>query len=284
MRRQIHPVARKGETDITAPQTSIPASLQYLAEADGGDAVYHASQAGGDAEHDGQYDHREVEIRNGRGCVFDLDNAGFMLIRHDSVVSDSHDDAALAAIYEAEARDLITRMTGARRVVVFDHTRRAASDGLRRAQIMREPSAVIHNDYTQWSAERRLRDILPDEANELMMNRFAIINIWRSIAGTVETSPLAFCDSTTLGDGDLVEVKRKVQDRIGQTQMARFNPAHQWFYFPAMQEREAALIKTYDSAIGGRTRFTIHTAFTDPTSPPGAAPRQSIETRCLAFF
>ena len=270
---------------MTAPETTIRASLQYLAAADGGDAVYHASMAGGDAaEHDGQYDHRQVEIRNGRGHDFDLDHAGFMLTRHDSAVSDFHDDAALAATYEGEARELITRMTGARRVVIFDHTRRAASDGLRRAQTMREPSAVIHNDYTQWSAEKRLRDILPDEADELMMSRFAIINIWRSIAGTVETSPLAFCDSTTLADGDLVEVTRQAQDRIGQIQMARFNPAHEWFYFPAMEEGEAALIKTYDSATDGRTRFTIHTAFTDPTSPPGAAPRQSIETRCLAFF
>lgn len=126
--------------------------------------------------------------------------------------------------------------------------------------------------------------MLPDEADALMERRFAIINIWRSIAGTVETSPLAFCDSTTLGDGDLVEVTRQARDRIGQIQMARFNPAHEWFYFPAMQQNEAALIKTYDSALDGRTRFTIHTAFTDPTSPPDAAPRQSIETRCFAFF
>ena len=66
--------------------------------------------------------------------------------------------------------------------------------------------------------------------------------------------------------------------------MARFNPDHEWFYFPAMEQGEAALIKTYDSAMDGRTRFTIHTAFADPTSPPDAVPRQSIETRCFAFF
>ena len=47
---------------------------------------------------------------------------------------------------------------------------------------------------------------------------------------------------------------------------------------------EVALIKTYDSATDGRTRFTIHTAFSDPLSPEGAMPRQSIETRCFAFF
>ena len=131
---------------MTDSPNSIRASLQYLAMADDGDAVYHASQAGGmAAEHDGQYDHREVDIRDGRGQRFDLDRAGFMLTSHDSAVADFHDDDALAAIYEDEAKALITKMTGARRVVVFDHTRRAASDRLRRSQTMREPSAVIHN-------------------------------------------------------------------------------------------------------------------------------------------
>jgi len=266
----------------TAP---LRAALQYLAMDDDGEAVYHASQAGGmAAEHDGRYDHREVEIRDGRGLSFDLDGAGFMLVDHDSRIADFRDDAELAATYDAEAAVRIQRVTGAERVHVFDHTRRAASQGLRSAQSMREPSSVIHNDYTPWSAEKRLREILPDDADDLLTRRFAIINIWRSIAGRVETDPLAFCDSTTLADGDLVEVTRRARDRIGQIQMARFNPDHEWYYFPGMEEGEAALIKTYDSATDGRNRFTIHTAFCDPTSPPSAPPRQSIETRCFAFF
>ncbi len=263
----------------------IRATLQYLAKGDDGNAVYHASQAGGDtASHDGQYDMREVNIHNGRGRHFDLDTAGFMLVPHISAMTDFHDDTALAAIYDAEAKQLVADVTGARRVEIFDHTRRAASDAIRRQQVMREPSSVIHNDYTPWSAERRLRDVLPDEAETLLAGRFAIINIWRSIVGRVETNPLAFCDSRTLATGDLVEVTRQAKDRVGQIQMARFNPAHEWVYFPDMEMDEVVLIKTYDSAIDGRNRFTIHTAFTDPTSPPDAAPRQSIETRCFVFF
>ena len=276
----------KTDSGNTDPgKAPLRATLQYLAPEDGGKAVYHASQAGGTvAEHDGHYDHREVIIHDGRGRSFDLDGAGFALMAHDSQLDDFRDDAALAATYDAEAAALIRDVTGAARVEIFDHTRRAASPGLRSAQSMREPSSVIHNDYTSWSAEKRLREILPDEADELLTRRFAIINIWRSIAGRVETDPLAFCDSTTLADGDLVEVTRQAKDRVGQIQMARFNPDHQWYHFPGMEEGEVALIKTYDSATDGRTRFTIHTAFSDPTSPPGAPPRQSIETRCFAFF
>lgn len=263
----------------------IRATLQYLAADDSGAAVYHASQAGGAAaDHDGHYDMREVDIRDGRGDAFSLDSAGFMLMAHASSVTDWHDDRMLSQTYEAEAKALVRRVTGAGRIEVFDHTRRAASDRLRRNQVMREPSSVIHNDYTPWSAERRLRDILPDEAEALLSRRFAIVNIWRSIAGTVETNPLAFCDSRTLAEDDLVEVTRQANDRVGQIQMARFNPDHDWVYFPAMEEGEVALIKTYDSATDGRTRFTIHTAFSDPDTPKGASPRQSIETRCFAFF
>jgi hypothetical protein len=34
----------------------------------------------------------------------------------------------------------------------------------------------------------------------------------------------------------------------------------------------------------GRARFSLHSAFDDPTSPANAKPRESIETRTFAFF
>jgi hypothetical protein len=40
----------------------------------------------------------------------------------------------------------------------------------------------------------------------------------------------------------------------------------------------------YDSQKHGRARFVPHTAFDDPATPPGAAPRESIEARAFAFF
>jgi hypothetical protein len=51
-----------------------------------------------------------------------------------------------------------------------------------------------------------------------------------------------------------------------------------------MRRDEALVFKVYDSAKDGRARFTAHTSFDDPTTPPGAPPRQSIEARALAFF
>ena len=63
-----------------------------------------------------------------------------------------------------------------------------------------------------------------------------------------------------------------------------YNPDHRWFYFPEMERTEALVFKCYDSVADGRSRFTAHTAFEDPTSPSDAPPRESIETRTLAFF
>ncbi len=142
----------------------------------------------------------------------------------------------------------------------------------------------VHNDYTEWSAPQRVRDILPDEAEELLKRRFAIIQVWRPIRHPVETFPLAMADAHTLSPDDMIVSERRAPGRIGQTYAIRYNPAHKWFWFPRMRREEAYVFKVFDSMKDGRARWTAHTAFEDPTSPPHARPRESIEIRTLAFF
>src|SRR5262249_23258522 len=67
---------------------------------------------------------------------------------------------------------LIKSESGAKRVVVFDHTLRTADDDIRELKRTREVVRRVHNDYTEWSAPQRVRDILPDEAEELLQRRF----------------------------------------------------------------------------------------------------------------
>ena len=129
---------------------NVTATVQYIHD-DGDHAAYHASEAGGAAAtHDGRFAPREVQITDARQAeaVFDLDYEGFRLVPQISAVTDFYDDAQLASVYNAEVTALMKQITGARRVDVFDHTRRAATDQLRRAVKSREPSSVIHNDYT----------------------------------------------------------------------------------------------------------------------------------------
>lgn len=50
------------------------------------------------------------------------------------------------------------------------------------------------------------------------------------------------------------------------------------------QEGEGILIKVCDTALDGRARCSLHSAFDDPGTPAGAAPRESIEVRVMAFW
>ena len=50
-----------------------------------------------------------------------------------------------------------------------------------------------------------------------------------------------------------------------------------------MTADEILLLKCFDFNTDGQARFAPHTAFADPTTPPDAPPRESIELRTLVF-
>jgi hypothetical protein len=268
-----------------APDT-IEATLNYIV--DDGSKVFTivASPGGSDTRSGGTPDPRRVTIHNGRRFAkdFTLERNGFRFVPHNTKVADFYDEAEIKRVYYPEMEALIKAQSGAKRVVVFDHTLRTADDELRESKQIREVVRRVHNDYTEWSAPQRVRDIVPDEAEELLKGRFAIIQVWRPIRYPVETNPLALADAQTLSPADMIVSERRAPGRIGQTYAIKYNPAHKWFWFPRMRREEAYVFKVFDSMKDGRARWTAHTAFDDPTTPPHARPRESIEIRTLAFF
>jgi hypothetical protein len=128
-----------------------------------------------------------------------------------------------------------------------------------------------------------VRDWLPEEAEQLLQGRVQIINLWRPIRGPLHDAPLAVCDAQTVSPDDLVPSDLIYPHRVGETYGVKYNPAHRWFYIPEMRTDEVLLLKCYDSELDGRARFLPHTAFVDPTTPPDAPPRESIELRTLVF-
>ena len=245
-----------------------------------------AGPGGTDVRSGGTPDPRRITIHNGRPYAkeFDLERDGFRFVRHDTKVADFYDADEIKRVYYPEMEALIKQQSGARRVVVFDHTLRTADDALRESKQIREVVRRVHNDYTEWSGPQRVRDILPDEADELLKGRFAIIQVWRPIRHPVETHPLAIADARTIAPENFIISERRYPDRVGQTYAITHNPAHKWFWFPRQRREEAIVFKVYDSLKDGRARWTAHTAFDDPTTPPNARPRESIEIRTLAFF
>ena len=190
-------------------------------------------------------------------------------------------------------------------------------------QQVQGPAHVVHGDYTLTSGPQRLRDLAkPPSGNDTLRSvldegqsligpeiaeralddggRFSIINVWRNIANEpVATHPVALCDGQSVHPKDLVVFEIHYQDRVGENYFAKHSPRHQWYYYPDMTGDEALLIKQWDSA-GKLARsqgaegdasdhqapctFSFHSAFEDPSTPPDAPDRWSIEVRCIVLY
>ncbi len=228
-----------------------------------------------------------VAVRDGRPLVagLSLDREGFALRRLDSKVRDFSDDDQVRKVFYPEVERLIKAETGAAKVVIFDHTRRKDTGAPDRKGGQRVPVRRVHNDYTARSGPQRVEDLLPPvEAALWKQGRYAVINVWRSIEGTVEAAPLAVADATSMAPGDFVATDLVYPDRTGEIYYVAANPAHRWYYFPKMRENEAILLKCYDSQEDGVARFTAHTAFDDGPARPGTPARHSIEVRALVLL
>lgn len=262
----------------------VEAPLTYLADAGVKPATYNPPPGTGEVRRVGNYGNFRTRIHNARAIAsrLSLNREGFVQLRCDTKVRDFYDAAEVKSVYYGEIEKLVARATGADKVVVFDHTVRVADGAVARG--LRAPVRMVHNDYTETSGPQRVRDLLGVEAEARLRRHFVEINVWRPIRGPVQMLPLALADASTVAREDLVTCDLVYADRTGEIYYGIYNPNHRWHYFPALERHEAILIKCYDSKTDGRARFSLHTAFDDPTTPANAPPRESIETRAFAFF
>jgi len=267
----------------------VSATLEYLQSAPRKPVTYMLAPPGGHSWENSSYAPIPVVIRNGRGKrdAPTLDREGFALRRAPSALHEFGEREAIKRLYYPEMEELARSATGARRAIVFDHVLRRRAPGTLApfgARQGHRPSAAVrvHCDFTPASARRRLA--LETEAlGNGHVERFAIINLWRSTRLPVLDAPLAVCDARTVRPEDLVAADIVYPDRTGEIYQVRHNPEHAWTYFDAMQFDEVLLFKQYDSA-SGVARCTPHAAFAHPGTPAGTPPRESIEIRCLLIF
>jgi hypothetical protein len=215
-----------------------------------------------------------------------LDVQGFALVEQRSAVKDFWDDDEVRRVYYPEAERFLKEHTGASRVFIFDHLQRRRVEGQRDRSRSgpRQPASRVHVDHTDRSGPQRVRDLLPNEADELLRGRVQVVNFWRPILPEpLRDAPLAVCDSRTVAPRDLVRSDLVYKERVGETYSVTYNPAHRWYYAPEMRRDEALLLKIADTRTDIPARFMPHTGFTDPTTPKDARPRESIELRTLVF-
>ena len=124
---------------VTAGLNFLPAGIEAPA------AVYDGTDS--EPVRNFEPEHREVNIANGR-LTFDqyaLDTNGFEFVQAPTALGtvESDDDASIAEIYYPEVVQILKQATGAKDVVIFDHTIRITGN-----QEGRRPVQSVHNDYT----------------------------------------------------------------------------------------------------------------------------------------
>jgi hypothetical protein len=271
-------------------QTSVRSTFNYTRDTGVVPEVYFYEPPQGTEVRSPGDDPHDMTVHDGwsRATAFSVDREGFALREFRSPFQQWDDNAAIRAQLYGDVSEFVRQEVGAKRVVIFDHTIRAKSNTKQQTNefttSQRAPVMLVHCDYTPNSGPLRVRQLLADEADELLNRRVAFFNFWKPFRRTVEERPLAMCDVTSSSPEDFITMKLRYRDRDGEIFVMRYAPKHRWWYFPRMTPEQAILLKTYDSETDGRARFIGHSAFEDPNTSPDAPMRESIEIRTMAFF
>lgn len=257
-----------------------------------------------------------VHLENGREASFSLDADGVELLADPFVPHDFLNFDEVVSQYYEECVRLVQKATGARKVIAFDHNVRSVhrfGSPMGGGFNVQPPLELVHGDYTEESARRRVRDLtkplrkndtlkkiygdrppLEEDADELLGKRFQLVNVWRSIhEAPIERKPLAVLNPNSVPLEDFVVHEIHYADRIGENYNARHGQGHRWSIFPGMTRDEVMLLKVWDSA-GQLARhrspgpavpatFSFHAAVEVPVRRE-APSRESIEVRTLVLY
>jgi hypothetical protein len=272
---------------------AVASTLAYLAPTEEAAYTYMYEPPAGVRRENFSYEAGSASIADARALSTpaSIEREGFELWEAESAVRDFDDADEVRGVYYREAADLALAVTGAKSAHVFDHLVRRREPGrpaltMGRAGDGSKPSANgrVHCDYSEASGRGRLELVLRSADAIAQVRRYAIVNVWRSIAGPVADTPLAVCDARTVAAGDLVACEIRYQSRTGEIYLVRRSPSHRWFYYPGMDRNEALVFKQYDSSVNAAVRFVPHSDFDLPAVPAGAPLRESIELRCLVVY
>ena len=238
-------------------------------------------------------DLRTIRIEDARDLADPptLDREGFRLVPHKSAVADFRDRDAVARVHPGEIERLLLEVTGADRVVVggggiLRFGERSAEAGTLMNSL---PARFIHIDVSDPTAVANAARSRPmDGDRPIPYHRFCHYNVWRVISPPPQDVPLTVCDARTLSPEDLILADavfdaKDAPEWSFEGLVVGFNPKHRWSYFSNMTRDEALIFKTNDSD-PDRAHHVPHSAFDDPSCPPGVEPRASIEMRACAYW
>lgn len=239
--------------------------------------------------------HSNVLVRDLRSVqkLVSLNDHGFELLRHPSLLIHNLDEAGILDQYLQETNNMLERELNADVVICYDVKFRKSrstsaeivyydKSAVGRGGKPDDPAWQAHIDSTYEGGELRVRRHLTDsEAKEFFNGnwRVRIINVWRPLHRTVKQAPLAFCDRTSVKTSDLFAVERPSLKRIGYVSFLKYSPDQQWYWFSNQTPEEVTVFLSWDSDAENATMFMPHASF---LFPDGSLPqRESIETRAI---
>ena len=261
----------------------ITASLNYLGEMNGR-PFFHVHHRANDNLNLVSH---TVTMTDARGRHTSLDVEGFCLFEHHAAVNLESKRAVLCA-YGAEMEGLVRALTGAAKVSAAPMGVLRVVEGSSPGTTVHRPVRFVHADCTDDSATRSLRRRFAGEDEPPPGRRCAIYHIWRSLTPAPQDAPLALCDGRTVKAQDCVAADTILDfpgSRLGRIEatVCRYNAEQRWYYFPDMTRDEVILFKDFDSDARYPCRVP-HTAFDDPTCPPGVPARVSLDLQLFAIF
>jgi len=163
-------------------------------------------------------------------------------------------------------------------VFVFDHLIRSNK------MENRKPARHVHVDYTDSSAEKRMRDMLGDERAEEWLKdggHFGIVNVWRPLDHPVEKDPLGFIDPSTVSSDDWHVLRIGRTNRVGVILGVEQREKHKWLVLDKMDPDMVWIFCQHDSK---GLRGVPHSAVEVVGTAEGARTRRSIECRVLVRY
>ena len=182
----------------------VVAPLQFLTPMTEKPVAYNYEPPPGVPARTGSLEMRDVAVHDGRAVAdkLSLDHEGFVLRRGPTKVTNFYDESQIVSIFYAECEETVKQATGANRAFAFDHIVRNEARAADKSSGVKMPSSRVHNDYTTASSPQRVRDLMGPQAAELLKQRYAIINLWRPIAGPLLKKPAGAVRRREPGGGE----------------------------------------------------------------------------------
>lgn len=203
----------------------------------------------------------EETIHDVRGSEFKftLEENGFCFVKHHTTFTDWDRKRKIEDNYcNREMVDLVSSVMGGREngvdeVIIFHQGQRGAgragkeaSDGQRTNPFARQ----VHLDQTEPTIIAKVRSSTEIKAGWALQGRIRQVNVWRPLFHPVYDCGLCVADSTSLEEGDVVEIDRVKPDGTFFDTMGgvRWREGYRWWYKSFMEPDDVLMFMGYDSA------------------------------------